>query len=93
MFRKLAILSLLAMSALYGRVVVRLAPPIPVLETPVPTPGAGYVWTPGYYAWNGQAYVWVPGTWVIAPWPGARWIPPHWARHRGGWVFVEGHWR
>jgi hypothetical protein len=93
MFRKGLIACLLAVSAVSARVVVRLAPPRPLVEAVVPAPGVGYVWTPGYYGWGGQAYVWSPGAWVVAPWPGAHWEPPHWIRRRGGWVFVEGHWR
>lgn len=94
MFRNLAMFLMLGFSTSYARVVVGIAPPVPaVVEAPIPEPGAGYVWTPGYYVWNGVMYVWVPGVWVRAPWPGARWIPPRWKRHRGGWVFVEGHWR
>jgi hypothetical protein len=93
MFRKGLIACLLAVSAASARFVVRVAPPVPVVETVVPAPGPGYVWTPGYYIWDGRAYVWAPGAWVVAPWPGARWEPPHWVHRRGGWIFVEGHWR
>jgi len=36
------------------------APPPPVVEyAPGPAPAAGYVWVPGYRAWNGYNYVWV----------------------------------
>ena len=89
MFRKGLILLLLTVSAVSARVVVRLAPPVPVVETVVPAPAPGYVWTPGYYTWNGRAYVWAPGAWVVAPWQGARWEPPHWVRRGfgGGWFW------
>jgi hypothetical protein len=93
MFRRGLIAGLLAVSSVSARFVVRLAPPRPLVEAVVPAPGIGYVWTPGYYGWNGQAYVWSPGAWVVAPWPGANWEPAHWVRRHGGWVFVEGHWR
>ena len=39
MFRKGLIAFLLAISAVSARVVVRLAPPVPVVETVVPAPG------------------------------------------------------
>jgi hypothetical protein len=55
MFRKGLIACLLAVSAVSARVVVRLAPPRPLVEAVVPAPGVGYVWTPGYYGWSGQA--------------------------------------
>ena len=71
MFRKGLIACLLAVSAVSARVVVRLAPLRPLVEAVVPAPGVGYVWTPGYYGWSGQAYVWSPGAWVVVPWPGA----------------------
>jgi WXXGXW repeat (2 copies) len=93
MLRKLSIACLLVVSAVSARVVVKVAPPVPVIEAPIPAPGRGYVWTPGYYRWDGRMYVWVPGAWVVAPRPGVRWVPAHWMRHHGGWVFVEGHWR
>jgi hypothetical protein len=93
MLGRLSIAVLMAASAVCARVTVRLTPPPVIVEAPAPTPGPGYVWTPGYYRWDGRAYIWVPGSWVMAPWPGARWVPPHWARRRGGWGFIEGHWR
>jgi len=58
---------------------VTIAPPVlPVYEQP-PIPGPGYIWTPGYWAWDGS-YYWVPGTWVLAP-VGLLWTPGYW-----GWV-------
>ncbi|POA77628.1 hypothetical protein C1883_32095, partial [Pseudomonas protegens] len=44
-------------------------PELPVYEQPL-CPGDGYLWTPGYWAWDGYDYYWVPGTWVLAPEPG-----------------------
>jgi hypothetical protein len=93
MFRRVIIALILPATAAVARVSVHIAPPPVIVETRPQPPGPAYVWTPGYYAWDGHAYVWVPGTWVVAPWPGARWEPPHWVHRRGGWVFVEGHWR
>ena len=92
MFRKLSIALLLTSAAGNAHLLVRIGPPPVVVETPVPAPGPGYVWTPGYYSWNGQAYVWVPGVWVVAPFPGARWVPPRWVHRHGGWGFIGGRW-
>jgi hypothetical protein len=40
---------------------VTIAPPeLPVYEQPI-CPGEGYIWTPGYWAWDGDDYCWVPG--------------------------------
>src|SRR5208282_99252 len=46
---------------------VRIGPPaLPVYAQPI-CPGPGYLWTPGYWAWNDDGgYYWVPGTWMIA---------------------------
>src|ERR1700760_4687501 len=53
-------------------------PPIPVYAQP-PIPGDGYLWTPGYWAWDAATgYYWVPGTWVRPPAVGLLWTPPYW---------------
>lgn len=65
-------------------------PPLPVYEQPV-CPGDGYMWTPGYWAWDGS-YYWVPGTWVLDPRPGFMWTPGYWSWATGGYVFHEGYW-
>src|SRR5713226_9983463 len=71
---------------------VGFAPPeIPVYEQPI-CPGEGYLWTPGYWAWDGDDYYWVPGTWVLAPQPGFLWTPAYWAWGGRGYYFHEGHW-
>jgi hypothetical protein len=68
-----------------------LAPPeLPTYEQPL-CPGDGYIWTPGYWAWDGS-YYWVPGTWVMAPETGYLWTPGYWGWGGGGWMFNEGYW-
>ena len=67
------------------------APPVVVAPAPM-APAPGYVWAPGYYAWNGYQYIWVTGRW-IEPRPGFVWVPDRW-EHRGPyWHRVDGHWR
>src|SRR6202161_2853572 len=59
---------------------VHVGPPaLPVYEQPL-CPGDGYLWTPGYWAWDGDDsdYYWVPGTWVESPEVGFLWTPPWW---------------
>ena len=52
----------LAIGASNAQVIaVQVAPPRPLVERRVPTPGPGYVLTPGYHRWDGRAYVWTPG--------------------------------
>jgi len=73
-------------------VVVNIAPPpLPVYDQP-PCPGDDYIWTPGYWAWDGSEYYWVPGTWVLAPEPGFFWTPGFWAWQGSGFVFTAGYW-
>ena len=71
---------------------VGIAPPIlPVYEPPI-TPGDGYIWTPGYWAWGDEGYYWVPGTWVLAPYTGALWTPGYWGWRDGFYVWNGGYW-
>jgi hypothetical protein len=65
-------------------------PPLPVYEQPL-CPADGYLWTPGYWAWDGS-YYWVPGTWVPNPQQGFIWTPPYWSWGAGGFSFHEGYW-
>jgi hypothetical protein len=57
-------------------------------------PGEGYLWTPGYWAWNApeRDYYWVPGTWVLAPTPGALWTPGWWGFDNGSYLWHLGYW-
>jgi hypothetical protein len=76
------------------RIAVSFGPPaLPIYEQPL-CPGDGYIWVPGYWAWDGDFddYYWVPGTWVLAPEIGFFWTPPYWAWVDGGWLFYDGYW-
>jgi WXXGXW repeat (2 copies) len=68
-------------------------PPLPVYEQPL-CPGDGYIWTPGYWAYDYDAndYYWVPGTWVVAPEVGFLWTPAYWGWGGDGFVFYDGYW-
>jgi hypothetical protein len=71
---------------------VRVGPPaLPVYDQPI-CPGPGYVWTPGYWAWNDDnGYYWVPGTWVVAP-VGMLWTPGYWGWSGGLFLWHGGYW-
>jgi WXXGXW repeat (2 copies) len=65
-------------------------PPIPIYTQPYP-PGPGYIWTPGYWAYD-SGYYWVPGTWVLPPRVGFLWTPGYWAYNGSNYFFNEGYW-
>jgi hypothetical protein len=82
-----------AFSAPIG-VAITIGPPaLPVYEQPV-CPGDGYLWTPGYWAYDYDVsdYYWVPGTWVLAPEVGFLWTPGWWGWGGGAFIFHEGFW-
>jgi len=67
-------------------------PALPVYVQP-PCPAAGYIWTPGYWAWAPEyGYYWVPGTWVLAPFPGGLWTPGYWGWNNGAYFWNAGYW-
>jgi len=75
-------------------ITVAFAPPdLPVYEQPI-CPEEGYIWTPGYWAYDPDFgdYYWVPGTWVLAPEVGFLWTPGYWAWGGSGFIFYEGFW-
>jgi len=93
------LLSLVVMTfsvASFGQIAVgisvRIGPPaLPVYAQPI-CPGPGYMWTPGYWAWNDDAgYYWVPGTWVVAP-VGMLWTPGYWGWAGGVYAWHGGYW-
>ena len=66
-------------------------PALPIYEQPI-CPGDGYIWTPGYWDWDGNDYYWVPGTWVEAPEVGFLWTPGYWGWGGSAFFFHEGYW-
>jgi hypothetical protein len=79
-----------------GQIAVRIAigpPALPFYDQPI-CPGDGYLWTPGYWAYDDSVsdYYWVPGTWVLAPEEGFLWTPGYWGWGDGGYFFNEGYW-
>ena len=41
--------------------------PVTVVQAPLPCPGVGYVWAPGYWSVYPAGRVWVPGAWHYRP--------------------------
>jgi hypothetical protein len=89
--------SLLALGEAHAQITVGISvdvepPPLPVYDQP-PIPEQGYMWVPGYWAWDDDTgYYWVPGTWVLPPEPTLLWTPGYWGWGDGIFVFHEGYW-
>ena len=74
------------------RVLVGTAPPAAKPSIP-PTPSkVGYVWSAGYWNWNGTAYTWTEGNWIAVVEPAKKWIAPTWTQEGDKWYFTAGHW-
>jgi len=89
----LVVLTMSAASFAQVSISIRIGPPaLPVYEQPL-CPAEGYIWTPGYWAYdydNGD-YYWVPGTWVLAPELGFLWTPGYWGWGGDRFLFHEGY--
>jgi hypothetical protein len=72
---------------------VRIAPPaLPVYVQPA-CPVEGYLWQPGYWAYDDtDGYYWVPGVWIAPPNPGLLWTPAYWGFEGGFYGFHGGYW-
>ena len=67
-------------------------PPLPVYVQPA-CPVDGYIWQPGYWAYDdNDGYYWVPGIWVAPPDPGLYWTPNYWGYDDGSYGFHAGYW-
>jgi hypothetical protein len=92
----LAFLAIAIPAVLFGQIGIRVAigpPALPVFEQPI-CPGDGYLWTPGYWAYDDSIsdYYWVDGAWVLAPEEGYLWTPGYWGWGDGGYFFNDGYW-
>ena len=65
-------------------------PPPPRYE-PAPAPRRGYVWSPGYWRWNGHRHMWVGGHWERAR-PGYAYRAPEWVEREGRWHYQPPRW-
>ena len=71
-------------------VYVHTAPP-PPREERVPAARHGYVWTPGYWNWQGKKHVWVKGSYVRER-RGYTYHPHEWVERDGRWQLQRGRW-
>ncbi|WP_461452364.1 YXWGXW repeat-containing protein [Mucilaginibacter sp.] len=69
------------------------APPVLQTDDQPECPVDGYLWQPGYWAFNpAGGYYWVHGTWVAPPQTGLLWTPPYWGYENGIYLFHHGYW-
>jgi hypothetical protein len=92
----LTFLAIAIPAVVFGQVGLSIAigpPPLPVYEQPI-CPGDGYLWTPGYWAYDDSIsdYYWVDGAWVLPPEEGLLWTPGYWGWRDGGFFFNDGYW-
>lgn len=71
---------------------IRTAPPALPIYTQRYCPGDGYMWTPGYWAYNEEDYYWVPDTWLLPPQFGFLWTPGYWGFADGFYGWNQGYW-
>src|SRR5580693_5804240 len=71
---------------------IHIGPPvIPVYAQPV-CPVDGYLWVPGYWAYdNDYGYYWVPGYWSEPPEVGFLWTPGYWGYVGGVYAWNDGY--
>lgn len=73
-------------------IIIREAPPAPLVEVRSRAPGREYVWIEGYWTRKGANWKWHSGHWEAAPQRDAVWVPGYWEEKRDSWRWVEGHW-
>jgi hypothetical protein len=72
---------------------IRTAPPALPVYTQPPCPTDGFLWTPGYWAYDEvDGYYWVPGVWVRPAQPGFLWTPGYWGYAGGIYGWHGGYW-
>lgn len=85
-----AIAALPAWSAV-PRATIDVAPPTPLEAETMPPQRDGYVWSPGYWDYEGARHTWRKGHWVQAR-RGYRYEPAHWAQENGRWSLYAENW-
>lgn len=69
---------------------INIGPPPQIFE-PVPMMQPGYVWAPGYWAWNNDHHIWVRGRTIVQR-PGYRWEPDRWEQRGSSYYRQPGSW-
>lgn len=91
----LAVLALLALPGPAGAQGLDLAqppPPAPIFESIPPSPGPGFRWVTGRWAWDGSQWRWHHGRYVSKLRYRDVYVPGHWQAHDGtGFTWVPGY--
>lgn len=76
-------------------IIVREAPPPPLVEVCPASPGPDFVWIGGFYCWHesDHRYIWTRGHYARAPYRGAHWEPDRWEHTSKGHEYHPGHWK
>jgi hypothetical protein len=69
---------------------IHVGPPQPMYE-PIPMMAPGYVWAPGYWAWNNDRHIWMHGRAIVQR-TGYRWEPDRWEQRGNGYYRHPGNW-
>jgi hypothetical protein len=69
---------------------INVGPPPPVYEA-VPMQPPGYIWAPGYWAWNNDHHVWIRGRSIVER-NGYRWEPDRWEQRGSTYYRQPGNW-
>lgn len=75
-----------------AQVVVVAAPPPVRQEMIYASPGDGYLWIGGYWAWQSSRHVWIAGHYERPPRGYRSWVQPRWEKRGGSHIFIEGRW-
>ena len=71
---------------------IRVAPPMLRVYSQPQCPVDGYLWSPGYWAYDSGGYYWVDGEWVLPPAEGLLWTPGYWDFSGGYYGWQAGYW-
>jgi len=71
---------------------IRLAPPMLRVYSQPRCPVDGYLWSPGYWAYDSGGYYWVEGEWVLPPAEDLLWTPGYWNYSGGYYGWQAGYW-
>src|SRR5436853_441057 len=80
-----------AFANMANKVVIDQPPPPPYAEEGTAHQKEGFVWAPGYWAYNGSKHEWKKGHFV-AERKGYKYVSPRWAEENGKWTLYPEQW-